>query len=151
MTRVHISLHVSDIERAVSFYSQMLGQAPNKRRPDYANYRVDEPGLMLSLVSGDTDAAGPMSEHRHYGIELDSADALETLRERIATTELAMRREDDIVCCYARADKFWLSDPDGNAWEFWVRTADAESMYEAPPQPVEKSAPASAETSSCCG
>lgn len=144
MTRVHISLQVSNLESAVHFYNQMLGKEPDKRRPDYANYRVDEPGLMLALVGSESGVSAPTSEHRHYGIELDSNAALESIRERISSTDLSMRREDDIVCCYARADKFWLSDPDGNEWEFWVRTADADRMYEPPKEATEP-------RSSCCG
>lgn len=142
MPRIHISLQVSDLERAVRFYDQMLGKSPDKRRSEYANYRVDTPGLMLALVEAGAGVDAPGSEHRHYGVELDSAGALEAWRERISATELNMRREDDVVCCYARADKFWLSDPDGNQWEFWVRTADAESMYEPPPDRPQRT--------SCC-
>jgi hypothetical protein len=26
------------------------------------------------------------------------------------------------------ADKFWLKDPDGHAWEFWVHIAEADRM-----------------------
>ncbi|GAA3332624.1 hypothetical protein GCM10020331_093510 [Ectobacillus funiculus] len=31
------------------------------------------------------------------------------------------------TCCYAVQDKFWVTDPDGNEWEFFFYTkADAE-------------------------
>ena len=140
MTRVHISLPVSDLDRAVRFYNQMLGREPDKLQPDYANYRVDQPGLMLALVASGADQ--PAGARYHYGIELDSAAALASWRERISSTPLAMRREDDVVCCYARANKFWLSDPDGHDWEFWVRTGDADAMFKPALKPQARS--------SCC-
>ena len=136
MTRVHISLPVRDLQRSIDFYSQVLGRGPDKQRVEYANYRVDTPGLMLSLVVTDQARFGDTDLPQHFGFELDSSVALEDWRNRIASTELPMRREDDVVCCYARADKFWLSDPDGHQWEFWVRKADADSMHEPEARPV---------------
>lgn len=150
MTRVHISLQVTDLEASVQFYNAVFEKQPDKRRDDYANYRVDQPGLMLSLVAaGDPNDNVKLSEHRHYGIELESAEHLETWRGRISSTDLSMRREDDVICCYAKADKFWLSDPDGNAWEFWVRKDDAESMYEPPP--AQSSRVPKQKKTNCCG
>ena len=65
MTRVHISLQVNDIEASVAFYNAVFEREPNKRREDYANYRIDAPGLMLSLVaaSNEQDTAA-LSENR---------------------------------------------------------------------------------------
>jgi hypothetical protein len=28
--------------------------------------------------------------------------------------------EDNVACCFARQDKLWFSDPDGNAWEVFT-------------------------------
>ena len=39
------------------------------------------------------------------------------------------RVEEQVTCCYAVANKFWLTDPDGHEWEFWVRTDEADSMH----------------------
>lgn len=29
------------------------------------------------------------------------------------------REEMNTTCCYAIQDKFWVTDPDGNEWEFF--------------------------------
>lgn len=128
--RIHISLRVSDLDRAVRFYGAMFGREPSKRFDDYANFRFDEPPIHLALVpdasgahAGDAPGALP-----HYGVELGSHEALAAWRRRAEEAGLAPRSEEDVTCCYARADKFWLADPDGNAWEFWVRRADAPVM-----------------------
>ena len=55
-TRVHISLPVSDVEASARFYEKLFGQAPTKRKPDYANFRLDQPALHLSLVQSPAPA-----------------------------------------------------------------------------------------------
>jgi lactoylglutathione lyase len=57
----------------------------------------------------------------------DNAD-LHEWRVRVLQGGVSVRDEEQVVCCYARADKFWAQDPDGNEWEFWVRSAEAEEM-----------------------
>ncbi|MEM6930828.1 MAG: ArsI/CadI family heavy metal resistance metalloenzyme [Myxococcota bacterium] len=139
--RVHISLPVAAIDRSISFYEDLFGQAVSKQRDDYANFRLDVPGLMLALVQSSNrgdDAEGA----RHYGIELPDPETLAAFETRAKDAGLAVRVERQITCCYAVGDKFWATDPDGHAWEFWVRTADAESMGSGlPPAPAKP----------CCG
>ena len=36
------------------------------------------------------------------------------------------REEMDTTCCYAVQDKFWVTDPDGNEWEFFYTKLDSE-------------------------
>lgn len=57
----------------------------------------------------------------HLGIEVDSTD--EMLRWQKALTEKGLVNlvQSDTNCCFARQDKVWFSDPDGNEWEvFYV-------------------------------
>lgn len=126
MSRVHVSLQVADLDASIRFYQTVFGRGPDKRRPDYANFRLDEPALMLALVAG----AGGSDAKRHYGVELTSASVLEGWQQRLRDAGMTPRPERDVTCCYAVADKFWVSDPDGNDWEFWVFKSDADSMYE---------------------
>jgi len=131
MSRIHISLPVSDLDRSVAFYQTLFGQSPGKIRDDYANFRLDEPGLMLALVVRTGEARKTTNDLAlHYGVELASGAELTSWRDRVRQAGLATRDEDDVVCCYARADKFWAQDPDGNEWEFWYRKADADTMHD---------------------
>ena len=41
--------------------------------------------------------------------------------------------ESDAQCCYARAEKVWLTDPDGHKWELWHRTGEFDAMGETRP------------------
>ena len=53
---------------------------------------------------------------------------LDSWRNRLATAGVVFDVEDDAQCCYARADKLWLTDPDGHRWEIWVRTGEHDAM-----------------------
>ena len=48
--------------------------------------------------------------------------------------------EEGVTCCYAKQDKFWVTDPDGNAWEFYLFLSDA----------GEKGAGGSTDSEACC-
>lgn len=151
--RVHLSLAVRDLDASVAFYAALFGRPPAKRRDDYANWRLDDPGLMLSLVTG--SETGPRGDE-HMGVELDDLDALSRLQGEIEGRGLAVRPERSAVCCYATAEKFWVTDPDGNPWEFWVKTGEADVMHAAPEAccaPEAKPVEAAPEKKSggCCG
>ena len=128
-SRVHINLSVSDIERSTEFYSLLFGEQPTKIREDYANFRLDRPGLHLALVKS-PEYANSDSLARHYGIELFDNVQLNDWRGRLEKAGVQLKIEEQVTCCYAVGNKFWARDPDGNDWEFWVRSAEAEAMNE---------------------
>ena len=74
-TRIHVNLSVNDIERSVQFYSLLFGAQPSKVRDDYANFRLDEPGLHLALVKSPEHAGGD-AKARHFGVELFENDVI---------------------------------------------------------------------------
>lgn len=126
--RPHISLDVTDLDASIRFYSAVFGIEPTKRRDDYANFRSLEPPLHLALVSqpGHQPSSSP---NQHFGIELFEDSQLHVWREQVVAAGLLPRSEESVTCCYAVADKFWLQDPDGNEWEFWVHKDEADSMH----------------------
>ena len=152
-TRIHISLPVSDLENSKAFYARLFGTAPTKVKPDYANWRLDTPALHLALVQAPESADGKSST-RHFGVELFSDADLHEWRVRVLQSGMTVRDEEAVVCCYAKADKFWAQDPDGNEWEFWVRSEEAEQMHgETAVEAEQCCAPVAtpaAEASACC-
>ncbi|MFN3650498.1 MAG: ArsI/CadI family heavy metal resistance metalloenzyme [Armatimonadota bacterium] len=121
--RIHLSLNVRDLEASVAFYQAFLGVAPHKRRPGYANFAPDHLALKLAL-----NELPPSGEGRtplnHLGLQVDSPEEVQAARERFAAAGLPVYDEGDTVCCFARQDKVWVHDPDGNAWEVYVLTDD---------------------------
>lgn len=141
-TRVHINIPVSNLEASIDFYTKVFGVAPSKRKPDYANFRLDQPALHLALVlRSDYTGKDPAFDFdQHFGVELFAEDQLAQWKERVKTAGvLPHLEEENVTCCYAISDKFWLQDPDGNEWEFWVRHNDeGDTLF------------SSSEASSCC-
>jgi catechol 2,3-dioxygenase-like lactoylglutathione lyase family enzyme len=125
--RVHISLNISSLERSLPFYSALFGQEASKTREAYANFRPEQPPIHLALMESGKETGGGVS---HLGIELPSAEALQDWKQRLEASGVAFDIEDKALCCYAQADKLWISDPDGYRWEVWVRTGEYEGMGE---------------------
>ena len=124
-TRIHIGLRTSDLEGAIAFYSLLLGIEPVKVKPDYAKWEADDPSINLSLTSG---SAGNSSGGAHYGVQVKSTDAVAEAKVRFEAAGIPFRTEDQSVCCYALQDKFWVTDPDDNAWEVFVVLEDTEAF-----------------------
>lgn len=116
--RTHISLNVKNVADSVGFYEKVFGVSPQKQNATYAKFDLTEPSLNLAMQSG----VGEISRVSHFGIEVDSADAVLTWQKRLTEEGLVKLVESDTKCCFARQDKVWLADPDGNEWEiFYVR------------------------------
>ena len=152
-TRVHISIPVTDLEKSIHFYEALLGTKHSKKKPGYANFRLDEPAIHLSLLESPNSNAP--ANGQHFGVELSSSGALLTHRVRVTNAGIPVVDEEGVTCCFAKSNKFWTADPDGNRWEYWFRLADAENMYEAPPNTNPKHAETNPDaapktTSSCC-
>ncbi len=121
MSRLQLALNVKDIDQAVEFYSTFFNVAPVKRRPGYANFAIDNPALKLVLFEN-PDRSGTLN---HLGVERQSMEEVEVEADRLEAAGLTLDVEGDVVCCYARQDKHWVTGPDGQKWENYVVLADA--------------------------
>ena len=119
--RIQLALNVSDVDEAVGFYERLFGVAPAKRRPGYANFSLDDPALKLVLME---NGAGGGSLN-HLGVEVDSSPEVGRRLGGVREAGLDARVEDNVACCYAVQDKFWVDDPDGAPWEVYTVLADA--------------------------
>ena len=125
-SRVQLALNVSDLEGSVAFYTSLFGTSPHKRRPGYANFEVADPPLKLVLIEvpADERGTGTTSALNHLGVEVATTDRVVDELQRIEGAGLAVDREDDTVCCFARQDKGWIHDPAGTPWEYYTITDD---------------------------
>jgi catechol 2,3-dioxygenase-like lactoylglutathione lyase family enzyme len=126
MSRIQLALNVDDIDAAVAFYSTLFDTPPAKRRPGYANFAVANPPVKLVLFENPA-ATGTLN---HLGVERASMDEVRSEADRLEAAGLALDVEDDVVCCYARQDKHWVTGPDGQRWENYVVLADAQPELE---------------------
>jgi hypothetical protein len=72
----------------------------------------------------------------HLGFQVDSDDELKVLRKQISDADIAASDQPDATCCYARSDKYWITDPQGIAWETY-HTLGAAEIYGAQSKPEE--------------
>lgn len=136
----HVSLNVRSIPEAVERYRRILGAEPAKLRVDYAKFELADPPLVLSLNLG-----GPPGTVGHLGIRRPDSSAVAAELKRSGEQSLEPFSQEGVTCCYAKADKFWVRDADGLAWEMYAFLEDAE----AEPVPASQTA-ASPSTSGCC-
>lgn len=153
-SRIHINLPVFDLSKSIAFYSTLFNTEPSKQKPDYANFRLEDPALHLALVlhPGLTKKEPARDFDQHFGIELFDEALLNTWKNRMQTAGFSpYLEEENVTCCYAVANKFWLKDPDGNDWEFWVRANDkGKTLYRSFEADSACCVPKVSSTNSCC-
>jgi catechol 2,3-dioxygenase-like lactoylglutathione lyase family enzyme len=120
-TRFHLSLNVNNLDRSVGFYKVLFGREPAKLRGDYAKFEVDDPPLVLSLEPTPRPVGGPLN---HVGLRLGDMAGLVALQTRLEAGGIQSQREEGVECCYAKQTKFWVNDPDGTLWEFYILEGD---------------------------
>ena len=112
MKRVHISLGVEDLEASVRFYSTLFGSEPTLRREGYAKWMLGDPRVNFVL-----DQKGADRGVDHLGIQVEDESELAEVSDRLKNAGQDVDLIENNRCCYARQDKFWISDPQGVPWE----------------------------------
>ncbi|WP_130799366.1 ArsI/CadI family heavy metal resistance metalloenzyme [Streptomyces otsuchiensis] len=125
MSRIQLALRVPDLEASITFYSQLLGTEPAKRRPGYANFALSQPPLKLVLLEGEGNTDTHLD---HLGVEVDTTETVTAATERLKEAGLATFEENDTTCCYALQDKVWVHGPGKEPWEIYVVKADADDL-----------------------
>jgi hypothetical protein len=53
----------------------------------------------------------------HLGFQVDTDEELRCMRGQLEAADARMVEESEQPCCYAKSDKYWVTDPTGIAWE----------------------------------
>lgn len=121
--RMHVSLYVSDIDKTVQFYRAFFNQQEEKVKPGYAKFVLDEPSLIISFVENKERVA---ENFGHLGFQVETEEELEKRLAAAQAQNLVSKEEIGTNCCYAKQDKFWVTDPDGVQWEVYYFHEDVE-------------------------
>lgn len=121
--RLQLALNVTDVDKAVEFYSNVFGVEPAKRRPGYANFAISEPPLKLVLI--ESSEGGTLN---HLGVEVTDTEAVNQATSHFVDLGLTTFEEQGVECCYAKQDKVFVSDPDGAEWEWYTVLADSQVL-----------------------
>ena len=122
-SRLHLSLNTRKFEESIKFYEALFDVEPSKVKPGYAKFEVHNPPVNLTL-----NEAKEVSGNRlnHLGVEVKMTGDVSQKNERLKKLGMETFLEESNICCYAKQDKVWVSDPDGNSWETFVVFEDAE-------------------------
>ncbi len=112
MKRFHVHVAVGDLAASIRFYSSLFAAEPAVVRDDYAKWMLDEPRVNFAISQ-----RGGRPGINHLGLQTDSDEELEQLNAQLRKADLATQAEKEVACCYARSNKYWVTDPSGIAWE----------------------------------
>ena len=112
MKRFHIHVAVADLGQSIRFYSQLFASEPAVVKPDYAKWMLDDPRINFAI-----SRRGGEPGVNHLGLQVDTGDELEEIHGRLEQADRAIAAEKAISCCYAKSDKYWITDPQGIPWE----------------------------------
>jgi hypothetical protein len=112
MMRFHVHVSVDNMDANIRFYSAVFGAAPSVIKPDYAKWMLEDPRINFAISN-----RGAKPGVDHLGVQVDSDEELTALRNQAAAAEIARIDQQNATCCYSRSDKYWLTDPQGVAWE----------------------------------
>ena len=142
MKRLHIHIAVDDLEKSIQFYSAMFNTAPATQKSDYAKWMLEDPRINFAISSRGTKAGLD-----HLGLQVDSKEELDALREQMKAADLTLFDEGETTCCYAASNKSWVKDPSEIPWETYHTMTDVELFQVS--KAGEKSA-CCAPKSGCC-
>ena len=147
MKRFHVHVYVSDLDKSIRFYSQLFGADPTRRESDYAKWMLEDPRVNFAISSRSAQTGID-----HLGCQADDAAELGTLKARAESADMALADEGQTTCCYARSEKYWITDPQGIAWEHFHTLKDIPVFRETGADKPACCAPATTahSTGGCC-
>jgi catechol 2,3-dioxygenase-like lactoylglutathione lyase family enzyme len=126
MKRLHVHVSVDNLDNSIRFYSGMFGMEPSVVKADYAKWMLDDPRINFAISHRGAEAG-----LNHLGIQVESASELGDMQARLTSLQPDVEKEEDVACCYARSDKYWVTDPSGIAWETF-HTLDSIPVFGEP-------------------
>jgi catechol 2,3-dioxygenase-like lactoylglutathione lyase family enzyme len=116
-----VGVWVTDLYRSVAFYRVLLGCKPVAVTEQSARFEHAQPPIVLTLHTGARQPGGALN---HVGLRLAASKDLVAIQQRLEEAGIATQSQEGVECCYARATKFWVADPDRTLWELYTLEAD---------------------------
>jgi catechol 2,3-dioxygenase-like lactoylglutathione lyase family enzyme len=123
MKRFHVNLSVEDLAASIRFYTDLFATEPTIRKDDYARWMLEDPRINFAI-----SRRGHSIGVNHLGFQVDSADELTAMRAQLIRADHAVVEQIAATCCYAKSDKYWVTDPAGIPWESF-HTLDSIPIY----------------------
>ena len=123
MKRLHVHVSVDDLQKSIEFYTGLFACSPTVTKPDYAKWMLEDPRVNFAISQ-----RGAPAGLNHLGIQVESDGELAEMNGRLASLHTEVSAEAGTVCCYAKSDKYWVTDPQGIAWETY-HTLDSVPVF----------------------
>jgi catechol 2,3-dioxygenase-like lactoylglutathione lyase family enzyme len=149
MKRLHIHLSVEDLKTNIEFYSTLFGSKPTVEKADYAKWMLDDPRVNFAISNRSAKAGLD-----HLGIQAEDGQELQGIKQQLDATQSPIEEQEGTACCYTRSDKYWVTDPQGIAWESFHSLSEIPTFNDKNELSEEDSSacrPAMDNSSSCCG
>ncbi|WP_018407961.1 ArsI/CadI family heavy metal resistance metalloenzyme [Methylocystis rosea] len=146
MKRLHVHVSVDDLAGSIRFYSALFGSAPAVAKPDYAKWMLDDPRVNFAI-----SARGGEAGVDHLGIEVETPEELKEVYQRLQQAERPVLEEGATICCYAKSEKAWTSDPQGLLWESFLTTGESTIYGDDAALAGFRTSVVKEESSACCG
>ena len=138
MKRFHVHVSVPDLAAGIRFYSTLFAAEPTVHKDDYAKWMLDDPRVNFAIST-----RGGQGGVNHLGFQVDSSAELNAMETQLLAADRKLVAERNADCCYARSDKYWVTDPAGVAWESFRSLASVPFYRAEAEEPKEEA--------SCCG
>ena len=145
MKRFHVHVAVRNLDDSVRFYSTIFGAAPSVQKPDYAKWMLDDPRINFAISE-----RGGQHGVNHLGFQVDDDAELEQIHGRLDAAGAEVIAEHGVSCCYARSDKYWISDPQGVAWESFRSLGSVPFYGDEGKAPASAAAETAIAAAGCC-
>ncbi len=125
----HVVLRVTNIERSLAFYGEVLGCTLDRPRPELGLYHLRAGSAFVDLV----DINGPMGRggeppadmegHNmdHVALKLEEFDEI-AIRAHLAAHDVAVSPMMQVYGAEGDGPAFYIDDPDGNTIELKGRS-----------------------------
>ncbi|MEX2482420.1 MAG: ArsI/CadI family heavy metal resistance metalloenzyme [Gammaproteobacteria bacterium] len=137
MKRFHVHVAVPDLAHGIRFYSTMFGCPPTVEKADYAKWLLDDPRVNFAI-----SMRGHTTGVNHLGFQVEDDGELTAMHDQLQAADAAVVTQTGTACCYAKSDKYWVTDPAGIAWETFHTLGDV-PVFGEDTQPQ-------AQASACC-
>ena len=146
MKRFHVHVAVPDLQQSIRFYSTLFGSRPSVVKDDYAKWMLEDPRVNFAISQ-----RGGGAGINHLGFQVDDPSELKEIHARLQDAGAGVTEEKNVSCCYAKSDKYWVTDPSGVAWESF-HSLGAVPFYngEAPEAQKAGCCAPKAEKAGCC-
>ncbi|MGB8277496.1 MAG: ArsI/CadI family heavy metal resistance metalloenzyme [Methylovirgula sp.] len=120
MKRLHVHVSVDDLAHSIRFYNTLFAAEPTVIKPDYAKWMLDDPRVNFAISTRSSKTGID-----HLGIEVEAPAELQEVYGRLKQADRPVLEEGATICCYAKSEKAWITDPQGLSWETFLTSGES--------------------------